>query len=132
MGYLGNHLATVVCGIFAAVLSFLWYIMVPEFPVLDFVFIMAVPIMWFLVFACWIVQVSNNYMKNHPYGSHVESHSKASKQVILSDAACGCASAAGNNSECDCDMQGACYCDGSCDCNAGICKEQSSLLRKQT
>jgi len=66
MGYLYNHLATVVCGIFAVVLSGLWFIMEPMFPVLGIVFLMAVPIMWFLVFMCWIVQKSNDYMK----GSH--------------------------------------------------------------
>lgn len=64
MGYLANHLATVVCGLFAAVLTGLWYVMVPSFPVLEIVFLMAVPIMWFLVFMCWIVQKGNDYMKN--------------------------------------------------------------------
>ncbi len=63
MGYLANHLATVVCGLFAAVLTGLWYVMVPIYPVLDIVFLMAVPITWFLVFMCWIVQKTNDYMK---------------------------------------------------------------------
>ncbi len=76
MGYLGNHLATVVCGIFAAVLTGLWYVMVPVFPVLEIVFLMAVPIMWFLVFMCWIVQKGNDYMKTY--------HT-TSKQVYTSD-----------------------------------------------
>ena len=61
MGYMGNNLATVVSGIFAAVLTALWFLMVPTFPVLNFVFIMAVPIMWFLVFMCWIVQIGSDY-----------------------------------------------------------------------
>jgi len=65
MGYLGNHLATVVCGVFAAVLTGLWFVMVPMFPVLEIVFVMAVPITWFLVFICWIVQKGNDYMKTH-------------------------------------------------------------------
>jgi hypothetical protein len=64
MGYIRNNLATVVCAIFASVLTAMWFLMVPEFPVLDFVFMMAVPIMWFLVFMCWIVQKGNDYMKN--------------------------------------------------------------------
>lgn len=129
MGYLGNHLATVVCGIFAGVLSFLWYVMVPVFPVLEFVFIMAVPITWFLVFACWISQLSTDYMHKQPQGSHVESHSSGTKQVLISDAACGCSASTGNNSECDCEMQGTCFCDGSCKCKSKICKEHSSTLR---
>ena len=65
MGYMGNNLATVVCGIFAAVLTALWFVMVPTFPVLNFVFIMAVPIMWFLVFMCWIVQKGSDYSSAH-------------------------------------------------------------------
>lgn len=63
MGYLANHLATVVCGLFAAVLTGLWYVMVPVYPVLEIIFFMAVPITWFLVFMCWIVQKANDYMK---------------------------------------------------------------------
>jgi len=65
MGYLHNHLATVVCGIFAAVLSLLWVIMTPMFPVLGIVFLMAVPITWFLVFICWIIQKSNDWMREY-------------------------------------------------------------------
>jgi len=40
------------------------------------------------------------------------------------EAACGCASSAEIGSECDCEMQGSCLCDGTCKCNAEICKEQ--------
>jgi hypothetical protein len=40
------------------------------------------------------------------------------------DAACGCAASAEMGSECDCAMQGACLCDGTCRCSADICKEQ--------
>jgi hypothetical protein len=40
------------------------------------------------------------------------------------EAACGCASSAEMGSECDCEMQGSCLCDGTCKCNAEICKEQ--------
>ena len=129
MGYLKNQLATVVCGIFAGVLSILWYVMVPVFPLLEFIFIMAVTITWFLVFACWMSQVSADYIHKPKPGSHVQSHSAGTKQVYVSDAACGCSAASGNNSECDCDMQGACFCDGSCECKAKICKDHSSSLR---
>ena len=40
------------------------------------------------------------------------------------EAACGCAASLEMGSECDCEMQGACLCDGTCKCNAEICKEQ--------
>lgn len=62
MGYMRNHLATVVCGAFAGVLSALWAILVPLYPALNLVFVMAVPIMWFIVFTCWIAQKSADYM----------------------------------------------------------------------
>lgn len=75
MGYLGNHLATVVTGVFAAVLTGLWPYFVDFAPILNFVFIMAVPITWFLTFTCWISQKSADYM--HKYESHA-SHSEKS------------------------------------------------------
>ena len=40
------------------------------------------------------------------------------------EAACGCAASVEMGSECDCAMQGACLCDGTCQCGADICKEQ--------
>ncbi len=73
MGYLGNHLATVVTGVFAAVLTGLWPYFVDFAPILNFVFIMAVPITWFLTFTCWISQKSADYM--HKYEIH-ENHSE--------------------------------------------------------
>ena len=65
MGYLGNHLATVSTGAFAAVLTALWPYFVDFAPILNFVFIMAVPITWFLTFTCWIAQKSADYMHAH-------------------------------------------------------------------
>ena len=62
MGYLCNQLATVVCAIFAGILSLLWFVMVPVYPVLDFIFTMAVPITWFLVLTCWLAQKSTDYV----------------------------------------------------------------------
>lgn len=87
MGYLGNHLATVVCGVFAAILTALWPIFVDFAPVLDFVFIMAVPIMWFLVFTCWIAQKSADYAHSH---AHTEKKSltnsgQSTAQIYTSD-----------------------------------------------
>ena len=70
VGYLYNHLATVVCGAFAASLSILWWLMVPEYPLLNFVFIMAVPIAWFLVAMCWLAQKSTDYA--HSRAAHGE------------------------------------------------------------
>jgi len=44
------------------------------------------------------------------------------------EAACGCAASVEMGSECDCVMQGACLCDGTCKCGADICKEQVSSM----
>jgi len=60
MGYVKNHLATLVCGVFAAVLTGLYFVMPSE---LWFIFAMAIPTMWFLVFICWIAQKAADY--NH-------------------------------------------------------------------
>lgn len=76
MGYLYNHLATAVCGAFAAALSILWAVMVPEYPLLNFVFIMAVPIAWFLVAMCWLAQKSTDYA--HARAAHGEKKSLTS------------------------------------------------------
>ena len=72
MGYLGNHLATIVTAVFAAILTALWPIFVDFAPVLDFLFIMAVPIMWFMVFTCWIAQKSTDYMHSSQHNQHDE------------------------------------------------------------
>ena len=60
MGYVKNHLATLVCGVFASVLTGLYFIMPSD---LWFIFAMAIPTMWFLVFICWIAQKAADY--NH-------------------------------------------------------------------
>ncbi|NND86183.1 MAG: hypothetical protein HKM23_02395 [Nitrosopumilus sp.] len=76
MGIMRNHLATVVTGVFAAVLTGLWPYFVDFAPILNFVFIMAVPITWFLVFTCWISQKSADYM--HKYApSHAQTEKKS-------------------------------------------------------
>ena len=69
MGYLGNHLATVVTGVFAGVLTGLWPVLVDFSPLLEFIFIMAVPITWFLTAICWVSQRSADYAHNHPSSS---------------------------------------------------------------
>jgi len=81
MGYLGNHLATIVTGVFAAILTALWPYFVDFAPILNFVFIMAVPITWFLTFTCWISQKSTDYMHKHT-PSHSEKKSLSNTQTI--------------------------------------------------
>ncbi|MGQ0377215.1 MAG: hypothetical protein ACT4OW_06920 [Nitrososphaerota archaeon] len=66
MGYLRNQLATVVTGAFAAALSVLWFLLGSAYPILQFVFMMAVPITWFLTVMCYLAQKSKDYM--HKYG----------------------------------------------------------------
>ena len=76
MGYLGNHLATLVTGVFAAVLTGLWPYFVNFAPILNFVFVITVPITWFLTFICWISQKSTDYMhKSETHTSHSEKKS---------------------------------------------------------
>ena len=70
-----NQLATLVCGVFAAVLTFLWPMFVDYAEVFDLVFLLAVPIMWFLTAVCFVSQISADYA----HGSH-KSGKKPSKQ----------------------------------------------------
>ena len=67
MGHVNNHLATLVCGGFAVVLTGLWPLMVNFAPILNIVFLMAVPIIWFLTFIVWIAQRAADY-------NHVHNH----------------------------------------------------------
>ncbi len=62
MGYFYNHLATLSVGAFAAVLTGLWPYFIDFAPILNFTFMVVVPITWFLTFACWMSQKSTDYM----------------------------------------------------------------------
>ena len=81
MGYAGNHLATLVTGVFAAVLTGLWPWFMDFAPLLNFIFIMAVPITWFMTFTCWISQKSTDYMHHHA-PTHAEKKSLSNTQTI--------------------------------------------------
>ena len=76
MGYAHNHLATIVTGAFALVLTGIWAPMVEFAPDLNFVFIMAVTITWFMVLTCWLSQKSADYATNHSHAHEV--HQKKS------------------------------------------------------
>ena len=76
MGYARNHLATIVTGAFALVLTGIWGPMVEFAPDLNFVFIMAVTITWFMVLTCWLSQKSADYATNHSHTHEV--HQKKS------------------------------------------------------
>ena len=76
MGYAYNHLATIVTGAFALVLTGLWPVMVDFAPDLNFIFIMSVPITWFMVLTCWLSQKSADYATNHSHAHEV--HQKKS------------------------------------------------------
>ena len=83
MGYIYNHLATLVCGVFASVLTLLWPMFVDLSPVYDLVFILAVPIMWFLTAVCFVAQKSADYA----HGSHKTSKKtskKSGKKIVYS------------------------------------------------
>jgi len=64
-----NHLATLVCGVFSGVLVLLWYlfhnVILGGLAVLDVVFIMALPPMFFLTIICFVSQISTDYMHGH-------------------------------------------------------------------
>ena len=81
MGHVNNHLATLVCGVFAVVLTGLWPLMVDFASVLNLVFMMAVPIMWFMVFICWIAQkaADSNHGSSH---DEKKNHNKLTQQEI--------------------------------------------------
>ena len=63
MGNVRNQLATRVSGVWAIVLTEIYNKLVDFAPSLSFIFLMAVPIMWFMVFVIWIAQLAAD--RNH-------------------------------------------------------------------
>ena len=80
MGLVYNHLATLVVAVFASILTLLWPMFVDYAAVMDVVFIMAVPIMWFLTAVCFVSQISADYMHGHE-----PSHKSTKKSVYSAD-----------------------------------------------
>jgi len=62
MGYFYNHLSTLVTGVFAAVLTGLWPYFIDFAPDMNIIFLISVPITWFLTLMCWLSQKSTDYM----------------------------------------------------------------------
>ena len=85
MGLVYNHLATLVCGVFASVLTLLWPMFVDYAEVLDVVFWLAVPVMWFLTVVCFVAQKSADYAHGSHKPSKKSSHKpskKPSKKIV--------------------------------------------------
>ena len=76
MGLVYNHLATLVVAAFASVLTLLWPMFVDYVAVLDVVFLLAVPITWFLAAVCFVAQISADYM----HGDHKPK--KSAKKIV--------------------------------------------------
>jgi len=75
-----NHLATLVCGVFSGVMVLLWYlfhnVILGGLAVLDVVFIMALPPLFFLTIICFVSQKSADYMHGH------EPTQKSTKKLV--------------------------------------------------
>ena len=81
MGYVFNHLATLVCAVFASILTLLWPMFVDYAEVFDLVFLLAVPIMWFLTAVCFVSQISTDWA----HGGHKPSKKINKKLVNTAD-----------------------------------------------
>lgn len=71
MGYLRNHLATVVTGCFAVSLTGLYFYMPPA---LNQLLLVSLIVTWFLVAICYLAQKSADWTKKH--GGHEHSHAE--------------------------------------------------------
>jgi predicted membrane protein len=77
MGYLRNHLATVVVSAFAAFLTGMYFVL-PS--ILNFFMLVVVAVTWFLAFMCWIVQKGADY--SHRYVRSQEQYHTEKKSSI--------------------------------------------------
>lgn len=77
MGYLRNHLATVVTGCFAVFLTGMYFYMPPA---LHQLLLVSMIVTWFLVFICWIAQKSADYVTKHGGHSHAHEHEHIEKK----------------------------------------------------
>ena len=97
MGYLGNHLATVIVAIFASALTVLYFVMPAP---LHQLLLVSSTVTWFLTFICWIAQKSADYVHNHSEKKSsisIESHKPHTAQVKTATAPSACT--AGSNVE---------------------------------
>jgi hypothetical protein len=76
MGYFYNHLATLSVGAFAAVLTGLWPYFIDFAPILNFTFMVVVPITWFLTLMCWLSQKSTDWVHKQA-SAHTDIKKKA-------------------------------------------------------
>jgi hypothetical protein len=72
MGYLRNHLATVVTGCFAVSLTGLYFYMPAA---LNQLLLVSMIVTWFLVAICYLAQKSADWTTKHGGHSHEHSHS---------------------------------------------------------
>jgi cytoskeletal protein RodZ len=79
MGYLRNHLATVVVSAFAAFLTGMYFVL-PS--ILNFFMLVVVVVTWFLAFMCWIVQKGTDYSHRYAH-SHEQSYEEKKSSVSL-------------------------------------------------
>jgi hypothetical protein len=84
MGYLRNHLATVVTGCFAVFLTGLYFYM-PE--ALHQLLLVSAIVTWFLVFICWMAQKSADWTTkhgghSHPHTEHAHMEKKSSTRLV--------------------------------------------------
>jgi uncharacterized protein YlxW (UPF0749 family) len=84
MGYLRNHLATVVTGCFAISLTGLYFYM-PE--ALHQLLLVSAIVTWFLVFICWMAQKSADWTTkhgghSHPHTEHTHTEKKSSTKLV--------------------------------------------------
>ncbi|HET8720252.1 MAG TPA: hypothetical protein VFM64_04580 [Candidatus Nitrosotenuis sp.] len=74
MGYLRNHLATVVVSAFAAFLTGMYFVLPP---ILEFFMLVVVVVTWFLAFICWIAQKSADYVSKHGHSHAIHDEKKS-------------------------------------------------------